>query len=440
MEARLSWGLTAAGLLALVVSGCQSNTTGGAGGSDAGGSTGSGGVSAGGGTGGLSSAGGAGGGLSTTGGADGSGDALSTADASGTGVKSGSGGSSGTSGSGGVIGSGGTTGSGAMGSGGGVKTGGATGRGGSSAMGGAGACQPATCGSHKWPCWRMPNAAKSGLPNAASYTDLGNGAVLDNLTCLTWEKSPDATAATGDENLARCAGLASSNFAGYGDWRIPTRVEMASIVDFTKPGYPSAFTSPSAYYRTISNWYETITGQNTSGFAWIYGSNGFTSNAYKWTDTAVVRCVRGNGDGEGQNNMAKEPPNHYNVDTAAGETTDNYTGLVWQQGSSPSTMAWVDAANYCATLGLGGHTWRVPSMNELSSIVNEALVGPAVNRTAFPSTHSGSKSNNWYWSNNAYSSSADWAINYDDGFTGQNIGADSSKWNYFTAAYVKCVR
>lgn len=285
----------------------------------------------------------------------------------------------------------------------------------------------------------MPNAASSGLPNAASYADLGNGAVLDNITCLTWEKSPNSTASTGDDNLARCASLAGSNFAGFGDWRIPTRVEMASIVDFTKPGYPSALTSPSAYYRTISNWYETITGQNTSGYAWIYGSNGFTSNAYAWTSTAIVRCVRGNGSGEGQNDMANEPPNHYTVDTTLGETTDNYTGLIWDQGSSPSTMAWADAANYCATLNKNNHTWRVPSMNELSSIVNEALVAPAVNRTAFPNTHSGSKSNNWYWSNNSYSSTADWAINYDDGFTGQNIGASGS-WNYFTAAYVKCVR
>src|SRR5260221_14511091 len=26
-------------------------------------------------------------------------------------------------------------------------------------------CQPSTCGSHKWACWPMPNAADSGLPN-----------------------------------------------------------------------------------------------------------------------------------------------------------------------------------------------------------------------------------------------------------------------------------
>ena len=34
---------------------------------------------------------------------------------------------------------------------------------------------------------------------------------------------------------------------------------------------------------------------------------------------------------------------------------------------------------------------------------------------------------------------AAWAINFDDGFTGFNAGA-SGAWNYFTEAWVKCVR
>lgn len=352
---------------------------------------------------------------------------------------------------GGVVGTGGVNSTGGSAASGGSKsvggssaTGGSKAAAGATATGGAtstGACVESTCGSHKWPCWKMPNPASAGLPNPASYTDLGNGAVRDNITCLVWEKSPGTTQVDGATNLAHCASQASSNYAGFSDWRVPTRVEMASIVDFTRnPGYPTAMTNPSAYYRTISNWYETITGQNSSGYAWIYGADGFTSNAYAWTSNATVRCVRGNGTGEGQNDFAVEPTNHYTVDTTAGETTDNYTGLIWQQGSSAATMDWASAANYCTTLNLNGHTWRVPSVNELASIVNEALVAPAVNRTAFPNTHYGSKSNNWYWANAEYvNSTYGWAINYDDGFTGYNAGA-SGAWNYFTAAYVKCVR
>jgi hypothetical protein len=301
----------------------------------------------------------------------------------------------------------------------------------------------------------MPNPASSGLANPASYTDLGNGAVRDNVTCLVWEKAPVTTQGFWQANSDHCASLASSAVAGFNDWRLPTRVEMASLVDFTRKGDAiniAAFPSePSGYYRTGSDWYETITGQNTSGFSWIYGmSSGFTSNAYaKTTSNAYVRCVRGNGSGEGQSDFAVQPANHYAV--AAGEVTDNYTGLIWQQTDSatPSgatVIPWSQAAAYCSGLGLNGHTWRVPSINELATLVDESRVAPAIDRTAFPNTKYGSYSNNWYWASTTYSGSSNgWAINFDDGFTGYNAGTATGKnggpeWNYFTGAWVRCVR
>ncbi len=394
------------------------------------------------GCGGTASSTGAGGSKGATGGATATGGVSATG---GSGMATGG---SGTTATGGNKATGGTSGAGTGGGG----TGGATGTGGS---GSPGACVPATCGTHKWPCWHMPNPAASGLPNPASYTDLGNGAVLDNVTCLVWEKAPDATQGFWQDNSDHCASLVTSSFAGYSDWRLPTRVEMASLVDFARTGDAIDTTAfpkePSGYYRTGSDWYETITGQNSSGFSWIYGmSSGFTSNAYaKTTSNAYVRCVRGNGTGEGQSVFAAPPPNQYTA--AAGEVTDNYTGLIWQQTDSatPSGAAvipWSGAAGYCAALGLNGHSWRVPSINELATLVDEAHVGPAINKTMFPNTKYGSYSNNWYWASTTYGTSAyGWAINFDDGFTGYNSGSATGKnggpeWNYFTGAWVRCVR
>ncbi len=380
-----------------------------------------------------------------------------TASSTGAGGSSATGGASATGGSktgSGGVGSGGNPGSGGAGTGGATSTGGA----GGSATGGSGApgaCQPATCGTHKWACWPMPNPVASGLPNPASYTDLGNGAVLDNVTCLAWEKAPDTTQGYWQDNSDHCASLASSSFAGYTDWRLPTRVEMASIVDFARTGDAIDTTAfpkePSGYYRTGSDWYETITGQNSSGFSWIYGmSSGFTSNAYaKTTSEAYVRCVRGNGTGEGQSDFAVPPPNQYSAES--GEVTDSYTGLVWQQADSAApagaaVIPWSGAAGYCAALGLNGHSWRVPSINELATLVDEAHVGPAINKTMFPNTKYGSYSNNWYWASAEYgTSSYGWAINFDDGFTGYNSGTATGKnggpeWDYFTGAWVRCVR
>jgi hypothetical protein len=111
-------------------------------------------------------------------------------------------------------------------------------------------------------------------------------------------------------------------------------------------------------------------------------------------------------------------------------------------------MAWSAAAGYCAGLALNGHTWLVPSLNELASIVDEARVGNnkpapgaqgAVNLTAFPDTVN-CGSTTWFWASTQYvGSSYAWGINYCDGYTGYNSGA-SGAWNYFTDGYVRCVR
>ena len=333
---------------------------------------------------------------------------------------------------------------GATGGAGGVTTGGTTG------TGIPGTCQPATCGSHKWACWKMPTpASETDTPNHQSYTDLGNGAVLDNITCLVWEKSNVATQGDWQANSDRCAALAASNWAGFIDWRLPTRIEMASIVDVTRgnKGFASIFTINGGSFATGSYWYETIMGINNANLAWTYGGNGLTSNAMPLTTaTQVSRCVRGNGTGEAPNVLAVEPTNHYTIIGAppTGEVQDNYTGLTWQQAYSPTLLAHADAAAYCASLTLNGHTgWRVPALNELASTVNEGLVGGAVNRTAFPNNPNGCKDPKyWFWAAElavAPVQGEAWGLSYCDGFTGPNYGAVGA-WNYFPTANVRCVR
>jgi len=306
-------------------------------------------------------------------------------------------------------------------------------------------CVPASCGSHKWACYRMPNPAGSGLPNEASYQDLGNGIVRDRVTCLEWEKAPStasADTASWDGALSYCSKLA---LGGNSDWRVPTRVELASLVDFSKSPAINSAAFPNAkggYHRTSSDWIldiKQIGAGAGKDYAWIYNmSTGLTSNAYSRVSTAEVRCVRGNGTGEGPTSPAVAPPNQYTV-IATGEVQDNYTGLIWQAGSSDATMAFEAAPAYCASLALNGHTFRVPTMTELTTLVDEAQVGPAINRTMFPGTKSGKGI--FYWSSQAYVKDATqgWGLNFDDGFTGYNSGADGA-WNSFPTAWVRCVR
>ena len=314
--------------------------------------------------------------------------------------------------------------------------------------GGSGGAPPgcaSDCGSHKWACWPMPNPVGSGLPNPAQYTDGGDGTVLDELTCLTWQQTPPSGDFTWDEGLQYCDDL---TLGGYDDWRLPTRIELTSIMDFTAArtkvdasAFPDA---PGGFHRTSSDWILTITQTGAGAgndFAWAFNmSDGIVSNAYSKTGrSAVPRCVRGNGAGEAPSDPAVAPPNLYMVG-APGEVVDNYTGLVWQQGYSETRLSHDAAIEYCASLDLNGQAWRLPSIRELATLVDEAQVAPAIDRTAFPDTQYGSRSNDWYWaSHQAVGTTAGWAINFDDGFTGFNVG-DPGDWNYFTEAWAKCVR
>jgi hypothetical protein len=361
----------------------------------------------------------------------------------GTGGASGDSGASGTGGSAnggeGAAGSAGS--SGASGGTGGANNGG-SGVGGTSGTSGVDTCRP-DCGSHKWACWRMPNPASSTLPNRASMTDAGES-VHDNVTCLDWQKTAPSGSYSWDQAIAYCDGLTLS---GHDDWRLPTRIELTSIVDYTQSpaidrgSFPSA---PGGFHKTASDWILTIrqTGAGAGrDFAWAFNvSDGIVSNAYSKATASALRCVRGGGQGEAPSAPAVAPPNQYTV-IASGEVMDNYTGLVWQQGNSSATTTFMEAGNYCASLGLNGHTWRLPSIRELATLVDEAQVAPSINRTMFPNTEYGARSNDWYWASHLARSStqAAWALNFDDGFTGFNAGA-SGDWNYFTAGWARCVR
>jgi hypothetical protein len=85
--------------------------------------------------------------------------------------------------------------------------------------------------------------------------------------------------------------------------------------------------------------------------------------------------------------------------------------------------------SYCTGLGLNGQTWRVSSIKELQTLVDESKTNPAIDTTAFPSTAS-----NYYWSSSplAGSSSNAWSVDFYYGNTNRSA---------VTYTYrVRCVR
>ena len=84
------------------------------------------------------------------------------------------------------------------------------------------------------------------------------------------------------------------------------------------------------------------------------------------------------------------------IDNGDGTVTDTSTALMWQQDTA-GPMAWAEAVAYCERLVLAGYDdWRLPSLDELTSIVNSDYRDPAIDTAFFPDTKS-----DHYWSSDA---------------------------------------
>ena len=103
------------------------------------------------------------------------------------------------------------------------------------------------------------------------------------------------------------------------------------------------------------------------------------------------------------------------TDNNNGTVTDNITGLMWQKIDG-GEMIFEDAANYCATLNLGGkNDWRLPTSHELFDINDYSRINPALNTTYFSTTQA-----EYWWTSDlrADDPSRVWVVN-----AGGGIGA-----------------
>lgn len=125
------------------------------------------------------------------------------------------------------------------------------------------------------------------------------------------------------------------------------------------------------------------------------------------------------------------------------EATDTKTGLIWKRcpegytfsnntctATGATTFTWQAALQRAQTQGGG---WRLPNINELTSIVELKCYYPAINLTVFPDSSTGI----WFWSASpsAINSGGAWGVRIDDGLV--HSGSDT----YKTYAYhVRLVR
>ena len=165
---------------------------------------------------------------------------------------------------------------------------------------------------------------------AQSYTDNGDGTITDNCTGLMWEKKDDSGglhdmdnpytwsgASAGSTNvmdgtiqdfideLNDVAGGGVSCFAGYCDWYVPNRNELATLVDNELPAGPtintafnqcpaacSDVTDPACSCTSSSGYWSASTSAPSPPYAWLvdFGS-GIPTSIPKAHDLHV-RAVR----------------------------------------------------------------------------------------------------------------------------------------------------
>lgn len=126
---------------------------------------------------------------------------------------------------------------------------------------------------------------------------------------------------------------------------------------------------------------------------------------------------------------AAAPAGRYTAST--GVVKDNKTGLYWQQPAAPTTYSLADAMTYCSsnTAALPGTGWRLPTVKELLTLVDDSVAspGPTIDASAFPSTPA-----NVFWSSTPSGASSNfWYVNF---FNGSATSYDT------LTGHVRCVR
>jgi hypothetical protein len=255
-----------------------------------------------------------------------------------------------------------------------------------------------------WTRWQVSGA----FP--AANTTARDGMVEDSETGLVWAQAPLPTAVTFPDAEAACA---AHTLGGFTDWRVPTRIELLSLVayDFAPP------ITADLELPLGEGWSSSRSAGDATRAWYVFFSSG-ASNTRVTSDALRVRCVR----------AGKRTPSGpaYRFATGFGTVFDKVTNLTWQAGSTGAGSR-AQATQHCAMLSINGTSgFRVPEIHELHSIVDERRAGPALD-PAF-----GEGAITWSATSKKNDAGYGWTIDFYDGHT---LAYDATK----TAAF-RCVK
>ncbi len=256
------------------------------------------------------------------------------------------------------------------------------------------------------------------------------GTILDLVTQLTWTESANYGdfPRTWPDALNFVHTMNRENALGYHDWRLPNRRELRSLISF---GARNPALSPSHPFNNVFlGWYWTsTTAAMFPAYAWYIHMEGGRMFYGKKDQYALVWPVRGipqqiaatgqtscydvhgmplpcQGTGQDGASESGEPWPSPRFSVTNGAVKDALTSLVWCRDADilSRPLSWQDALDAAAPLNTAGMSWRVPTINELESLVDASTFSPAL-----PRDHPFQHVREAYWSSTSSFFKPDWA-------------------------------
>lgn len=255
--------------------------------------------------------------------------------------------------------------------------------------------------------------------------------ILDLATGLTWTRdaNPLDFPATWTEALEFVRRMNAGAAYGHTDWRMPNRRELRSLISHAarKPALPASH----PFQGVFLGWYWTCTtSAMATAYAWYVHMEGgrmfygrkdqycllwpvrgessvlpATGQTLCYDDQGrAMPCAGSLQDGELRAGVPWPSPRF----TVLGSgVRDELTGLVWTRSAdmTGNQVTWKSALNLAADLAArDGLAWRLPSINELESLVDASRHSPAL-----PDSHPFQHVPEACWSSSTSFFEPDWA-------------------------------
>jgi hypothetical protein len=216
------------------------------------------------------------------------------------------------------------------------------------------------------------------------------------------------------------------DYAGRTDWRLPTRLEMVTILDM-KGGTGSSHFHP-AFGDWPGNtfwWTSTAVAGTSSHYAisgnWPWFS--YLSDEGSESYDMLARCVS-----ENQGPL----PQFSQIAVSANRVRDKRTRLEWEIADQ-APRSWTDALTYCENLSTDGfEDWRLPTFKDLGTLIDDTRIDNAM-APVFSVNY------DELWSSTALRADSGGENHNEIGFIRQSNGT-TAQAGFTTSRAVRCVR